>query len=72
MGLDSRRRRTAHFTLAQVVQFKIQQPVKPGATIESEVESEKIMGTLAQFAVTLRIGLQEVARGRIVLSAAWT
>ena len=58
----------AHFILAQVVQFKIQQPVQPGETIETEVELEKLLGALAQFAVTLRVNQVEVARGRIVLS----
>jgi len=58
----------ANFVLAQVVQFKIQQPVMPGETIETEVVSENIFGRLAQFTVTLRVSGIEVARGRIVLS----
>jgi 3-hydroxyacyl-[acyl-carrier-protein] dehydratase len=57
-----------HFVLAQVVQFKLQQPVPPGATLETEVVLEHILGQLAQFAVTLRVAQNEVARGRIVLS----
>jgi 3-hydroxyacyl-[acyl-carrier-protein] dehydratase len=57
----------AHFILAQVVQFKIQEPVQPGETVETEVELEKILGPLAQFAVTLRVNGTEVARGRLVL-----
>jgi len=58
----------AHFILAQVAQFKIQQPVMPGATIETEVTLDKTFGQLAQFDVTLRVNQIEVARGRIVLS----
>lgn len=58
----------AYFILAQVVQFKMQQPVMPGATIETEVKIEKFFGSLAQFDVTLRAKEIEVARGRIVLS----
>ena len=58
----------AHFILAQVAQFKIEQPVWPGETVETEVALEKVFGDLAQFAVTLRVNENEVARGRIVLS----
>jgi 3-hydroxyacyl-[acyl-carrier-protein] dehydratase len=58
----------AHFILAQVVQFKIQQPVLPDETIETEVVLENSFGQLAQFGVTLRVNQIEVARGRIVLS----
>ena len=57
----------AHFILAQVMQFKIQQPVLPGATIETEVALENKLGPLAQFSVTLRVNQIEVARGRLVL-----
>jgi 3-hydroxyacyl-[acyl-carrier-protein] dehydratase len=57
-----------HFVLAQVLQFKLQQPVMPGDTIQTEVSLENIFGPLAQFAVTLRVNQLEVARGRIVLS----
>ncbi len=57
-----------HFVLAQVVQFKIQQPVAPGETLETEVTLENSFGALAQFGVTLRVGEKEIARGRIVLS----
>jgi len=58
----------AHFLLAQVAQFKIEQPVKPYETVETEVALEKTLGELAQFTVTLRVNQTEVARGRIVLS----
>ena len=58
----------AHFTLAQVVQFKLQHPVPPNETLETEVTLDQILGTLAQFSVTLHIGPTEVARGRLVLS----
>jgi len=58
----------AHFILAQVAQFKIQQPVKPGETVETDVALENRFGDLAQFVVTLRVGSIEVARGRLVLS----
>ena len=57
-----------HFVLAQVVQFKLQQPVLPGETLETEVVLENRLGQLAQFAVTLRVDQREVARGRLVLS----
>ena len=57
----------AHFTLAQVAQFKLQQPVQPGDTVETHVTLDKIFGPLAQFDVTLRVNDSEVARGRIVL-----
>jgi len=59
----------AHFILAQVTQFKIQQPILPGETIETSVTLENIFGQLAQFAVTLRVNQVEVARGRLVLSS---
>jgi len=58
----------AHFVLAQVMQFKVQHPVMPGDTIETDVKLENILGSLAQFGVTLRVNQTEVARGRIVLS----
>jgi 3-hydroxyacyl-[acyl-carrier-protein] dehydratase len=58
----------AHFILAQVMQFKIEQPVPPGETVETDVALEKTFGQLAQFTVTLRVNQIEVARGRIVLS----
>ena len=58
----------AHFTLAQVVQFKLQQPVQPGETVETHVVLDKVFCQLAQFDVTLRVGEREIARGRIVLS----
>jgi len=58
----------AHFTLAQVVQFKLQQPVHPGETVETHIILDKTFGPLAQFDVTLRVKEAEVARGRIVLS----
>ena len=58
----------AHFILAQVVQFKIQQPVKPDETVETEVVLEKLFGALAQFEVVLRVNQVEIARGRLVLS----
>ncbi len=57
----------AQFILAQVVQFKIQQPVFPGQTVETEVAIETRLGALTQFSVTLRVNQSEVARGRIVL-----
>jgi 3-hydroxymyristoyl/3-hydroxydecanoyl-(acyl carrier protein) dehydratase len=58
----------AHFTLAQVVQFKLQRPVHPGETVETLVTLDKAFGALAQFDVELFVGDGEVARGRIVLS----
>src|SRR5208282_3067799 len=39
----------AHFILAQVMQFKIQQPVRPGETLETVVVLENTLGALAQF-----------------------
>jgi 3-hydroxyacyl-[acyl-carrier-protein] dehydratase len=58
----------AHFTLAQIAQFKLQQPVQPGDTVETDVALDKVFGQLAQFDVTLSVGGKEIARGRIVLS----
>jgi 3-hydroxyacyl-[acyl-carrier-protein] dehydratase len=58
----------AHFTLAQVAQFRLQQPVQPGDTVETHVILDKLFGQLAQFDVTLFVKDAEVARGRIVLS----
>jgi len=58
----------AHFTLAQVVQFKLQQPVRPGDTVETIVTLDKVFGPLAQFDVSLSVKKTEVARGRIILS----
>ncbi len=58
----------AHFTLAQIAQFKLQQPVRPGETVETHVVLDKVFGQLAQFDVALRVGDREIARGRIVLS----
>jgi 3-hydroxyacyl-[acyl-carrier-protein] dehydratase len=57
------------FALAQVVQFKVLAPVRPGVTVETDVAIELSLGALAQFSATLRVGADEVARGRIVLSA---
>ena len=56
------------FILAQVLQFKIQKPVLPGETIETDVVLENSLGQLAQFIVTLRVTQNEVARGKLVLS----
>jgi 3-hydroxyacyl-[acyl-carrier-protein] dehydratase len=56
------------FSLAQVLQFKLQQPVKPGDMLETNVSLEHLFGPLAQFIATLRVNQVEVARGRIVLS----
>ncbi len=58
----------AHFTLAQIVQFKLQQPALPGDTVETQVILDKNFGALAQFDVTLLVKNNEVARGRLVLS----
>jgi 3-hydroxyacyl-[acyl-carrier-protein] dehydratase len=60
---------SAHFTLAQIVQFKIQHPVLPGEIVETDVVLERAFGSLAQFDVTLTVNQTEVARGRLVLSA---
>jgi 3-hydroxyacyl-[acyl-carrier-protein] dehydratase len=62
----------AHFILAQVVRFKIQQPVRPGETVETDVALENTLGPLAQFGVTLRVNQIEVARGKLVLSQGQT
>ena len=56
------------FILAQVLQFKIQQPVLPGETLETDVALETVFGQLAQFNVTLAVNQNVVARGRLVLS----
>jgi len=55
------------FALAQVVQFKLLQPVLPGQTLTIDAALENELGSLAQFAVALTVGEREVARGRIVL-----
>ena len=57
------------FSLAQIVQFKVQQPVLPGQTVRTEVTLDHSLGKLVQFSATLSVDGQEVARGRIVLSA---
>ena len=57
------------FALAQIAQFKISAPVRPGTTVESDVTFDHELGPLAQFSVTLTVEGTEVARGRIVLSA---
>jgi 3-hydroxyacyl-[acyl-carrier-protein] dehydratase len=56
------------FTLAQVLQFKMQRPVGPGRMLVTEVVLESSLGGLGQFGVTLRVEGMEVARGRVVLS----
>jgi len=58
----------AQFNLVQIAQFKLQQPVRPGETVETHVVLDRIFGPLAQFDVALRVNDIEVARGRIVLS----
>jgi 3-hydroxyacyl-[acyl-carrier-protein] dehydratase len=58
----------AHFTLAQVAQFKLQHPVQPGQTVETHVVLDKVFGQLAQFDVALSVDCDDVARGRIVLA----
>ena len=57
------------FALAQVAQFKVQQPVRPGSTVETNVTLDQLLGSLAQFSVTLRVAGEEVAVGRLVLSS---
>jgi 3-hydroxyacyl-[acyl-carrier-protein] dehydratase len=57
------------FALAQVAQFKVQRPVRPGSTVETNVTFDQLLGSLAQFSVTLRVAGDEVAMGRLVLSA---
>jgi 3-hydroxyacyl-[acyl-carrier-protein] dehydratase len=58
-----------HFTLAQIVQFKILRPVLPGEMLESDVSLDHLLGSLAQFSVALTVKENEVARGKLVLSA---
>jgi 3-hydroxyacyl-[acyl-carrier-protein] dehydratase len=57
------------FALAQIAQFKVSAPVRPGATVETDVTLDQLLGGLAQFSVTLTVDEKEVARGRLVLSA---
>ena len=57
------------FALAQVAQFKVLQPVRPGVTLETAVMLDQFLGALAQFSVVLSVEGEEVALGRIVLSA---
>jgi 3-hydroxyacyl-[acyl-carrier-protein] dehydratase len=58
-----------HFVLAQIMQFKILQPVRPGETVVTDVTLDHLLGSLAQFTVVLTVNEKEVARGRLVLSA---
>ncbi len=55
--------------LASAQQFRWEKPVRPGQTVISDVALEKDLGTLAQFAVTLRVAGEIVAQGKIALSA---
>jgi 3-hydroxyacyl-[acyl-carrier-protein] dehydratase len=57
------------FALAQIMQFKVLRPVRPGDTIESAVTLDQFLGPLAQFSVVMRVKNEEVALGRLVLSA---
>ena len=57
------------FALAQIAQFKVTAPVRPRTTVETDVMLDQVLGSLAQFSVTLQVEGSEVARGRIVLSA---
>lgn len=57
------------FALAQITQFKIVKAVLPGATLESSVTLDQVFGALAQFSVVQRVEREEIALGRIVLSA---
>jgi 3-hydroxyacyl-[acyl-carrier-protein] dehydratase len=57
------------FALAQITQFKIVKSVRPGVLLESSVTLDQILGGLAQFSVVQRVGNEEIAVGRIVLSA---
>jgi hypothetical protein len=50
------------------MQFKMQAPVLPGETVETQVVLENILGPLAQFGVTLHVNKIEIARGKLVLS----
>ncbi len=58
------------YALAQVLQFKLQQPALPGETLEIEVSLEKDFGALAQFAAQLKVDEKPVAQGKLVLSQA--
>jgi 3-hydroxyacyl-[acyl-carrier-protein] dehydratase len=57
------------FALAQITQFKVIRVVPPGETIESAVTLDQFLGQLALFSVVIRVGAEEVALGRLVLSA---
>jgi 3-hydroxyacyl-[acyl-carrier-protein] dehydratase len=59
----------SRFVLAQIVQFKILQPVRPDETVITHVTLDHLLGSLAQFSVVLTVNQAEVARGRLVLSA---
>lgn len=56
------------FRLAQVVGFKFVRAVLPGETLRIEAALERDFGTLAQFAVAIRIGEELAAEGKVVLS----
>jgi 3-hydroxyacyl-[acyl-carrier-protein] dehydratase len=57
-----------HFILAQVLQFKLQRPIPPGETIETEAGLEHVFGQLGQFTAFVFVNGVEVARGRLVLA----
>jgi 3-hydroxyacyl-[acyl-carrier-protein] dehydratase len=65
----SMRENEGHFVLAQIAPFKILRPVLPDETVESDVTFDHVLGSLAQFSVTLTVKGNEVARGKLVLSA---
>lgn len=58
------------FSLAQIIQFKVQHPVQPDSILHTAVTLERSLGKLAQFGVVLTVNQIEVARGQLVLSAA--
>lgn len=56
------------YALAQVLQFKLLQPVLPDAVLDIVIELERDFGSLAQFSTTLAVKETMVAAGKIILS----
>lgn len=57
------------YKLAQVIDFRLIQPVFPNQILEIEIELEKEFGNLAQFKAQIFVENKEIARGKLTLSA---
>lgn len=56
--------------LASIERFRVKQAVAPGATVRTEIERVREMGTLGLFAVRCFVGETLVAEGQLTLSSA--